>query len=529
MSVVPDRRVSRRHVALISAALLVSMVLVAVLAVAARAQAAELIYWDNYGATPQTISYANIDGTGGGSLNLSGAQLLGPEGMAIDTATGRLFVVSSNAGAAKHGEIDFVNLNGSGAGVFTAPGAPVDDPFGVAVNPVTRTIYWANSGAGEGDGSIAWAKLDGSAGGILNTTGATLVDPYKIGLDPVNGRVYWGNNPPGPGGELSISYANVDNTGGGNLPLSTAPDSAYAFAVDPAAGRLYWSEGGEERFAYTGLLGGVVSTLDTTGAVANSSYGFAIDPTLNRLYWPNYNNGEDRTNGLGFASLSGGGGNITPQVAPFSGPQDLLVLKSPTGTGAPTVTRDAKSRSLLTCSTGMWAGDFAGSYVYQAPSAYVYQWGRNGVAIPGATAATLDAAKAGAYTCAVTASNQAGSASQSSAATQLKVASLKLTVKRKARIKQGGAATFRVKAVNLGDVKSANAKVCVKLQKKAGKILKAPKCKKLGKLAGGGSLTAKLKVKARNGARGTYKVKFQVRGSAGKAAKSKIIVAAPKK
>jgi hypothetical protein len=527
MSLVIQHGAFRRHAVLGSAA--IALVLAALLGFAARAQAAELFYWDNYGATPQTISYANVDGTGGGLLNLSGAQLLGPEGMAIDTATGRLFVASSNAGAAKHGEIDFVNLNGSGAGVFTAPGAPVDDPFGVVVDPVTRTIYWANSGAGEGDGSIAWAKLDGSAGGILNTTGATLVNPYKIGLDPVNGRVYWGNHPPGPGGEISISYANVDNTGGGNLPLSTAPSTPYAFAVDPAAGRLYWSEGEEERFAYTGLLGGVVSTLDTTGAVANSSYGFAIDPTLNKLYWPNYDNGEDRTNGLGFASLSGGGGNTTPQDAPFSGPQDLLVLKSPTGTGAPTVTRDTKARSLLACSTGTWAGDFAGSYVYQAPSAYVYQWGQNGVAIPGATAATLNATEAGGYTCVVTAANQAGTASQTSAATQLNAAKVKLTVKRKARIHPGGVATFKVTALNQGDVSSKSFKVCVKAPKKAKRVLKAPKCKSLGALSGGLKRTAKLKIKVGKDAAGTYRLTFQVRGSAGTAAKAKIVVLAAKR
>jgi hypothetical protein len=391
-------------------------------------------------------------------------------------------------------------------------------------------IYWANDGAVEGNGSIAWAKLDGSAGGVLNTTGATLVDPYKIGLDPVNGRVYWGNHPPGPGGQISISYANVNNTGGGNLPLSTTPGSPYAFAVDPAGGRLYWSEGGEERFAYTGLLGGAVSTLDTTGAVANTSYGFAIDPTLNKLYWPNYDNGENPTDGLGFASLSGGGGgNITPQAAPFSGPQDLLVLKSPTGTGAPTVARARSGRSTLACSTGTWAADFAGSFVYQAPSGYAYQWTRNGQFISGATATTLTATTPGKYGCIVTAANQAGSAAQASAGVPVKAASLKLTTKRKARVHPGAVATFKLKAVNQGDLKSKNARVCVKLPKKAKKVLKAPKCKSLGKLNGRGKRTAKLKIKVAGDAAGTYKVKFQVRGSAGKAATSKILVSTAKK
>jgi hypothetical protein len=503
-------------------ALAALLVLAVLLALAGRAQAAELVYWNNYSASPQTISFANIDGSGGGTLNLAGVNLSSPEGMAIDTVTNRLFVVSSSGGA--NGEILAVNLDGSGASVFTAPGALVDEAYGVVVDPTTRMIYWANDGVGSDNGSIAWAKLDGSAGGLLNTAGATVADPYKIGLDPVNGRVYWGNNP--TVGDISISYANVNNTGGGNLPLSAAPENAWGFAVDPAAGRLYWTEGDKDRFAYTGLLGGNVSILDTTGAVVNSSYGFAVDPTLNKIDWVNYGNGENRANGLGFASLSGGnGGNITPQTVPFNGPQDLVVLKSPTGTGAPTITRNAKNRAELTCSTGNWAADFAGSFVYQAPRTFAYQWTSNGAPIAGATAATLTTTKPGSYACAVTATNQAGTASQGSAPAKVKAAKVKLTTKKKAKAKAGGVATFRVKGVNQGDLKSKNARVCVKVPNKAKKDLKAkPKCKSLGKVKGRGKDSAKLRIKVGSSASGTYRVTFQVKGSPGKAAKSKIVV-----
>lgn len=522
MSLVSERR-DRRRLAVVSAT--IALVLFALLALATRAQSAELVYWNNYGLNPQSISYANIDGSGGGALNLAGVDLKGPEGMAIDTVTNRLFVVSGTGGPDKKGQILFANLDGSGAGVFTAPGAVVDEPYGVVVDPATRTIYWANEGLAPGDpGSIAWAKLDGSVGGLLNTTGATLVEPYKIGLDPVNGRVYWSNNP--EGGDISISYANVNNTGGGNLSLSAAPNSTLAFAVDPAAGRLYWSEGNQNKFAYTGLLGGAVNTLDTTGAVVNVSYGFAIDPTLNKIYWPNYSNAENRLNGLGFASLSGGGGgNITPQTAPFGGPQDLLVLKSPTGTGAPVVTRNAKTRSELTCPTGSWAADFAGSFVYQAPHSFGYQWTRDGAAVPGATAGTFTATSPGSYACIVTARNQAGTAAQTSAAVNVKASKVKLSTKRKAKADPGDLVTFQVKIVNQGDVQSSKARICVKLPNVAKDDLRQPKCKKLGKLNGQVKRTTKFRVKVKPGAdEGTDKLTFQVKGTPGKAAKSKIIV-----
>lgn len=522
MQLVSDRR-GHRHVA--PAFVTLALAVIALLTLSGRAQAAETIYWDNYSAEPQTISVANGDGTGGGLLNLTGVVLDDPEGMAIDTVTGRLFVVSSSGGSGGKGEILAANLDGSGASVFTAPGALVDEPYGVVVDPATRTIYWANDGSGGSDnGSIAWARLDGSVGGLLNTAGATVADPYKIGLDPVNGRVYWGNNP--SVGDISISYANVNNTGGGNLSLSMAPKNIWGFAVDPAAGRLYWTEGNENRFAYSGLLGGNVSILDTTGALVDSSYGFAVDPTLNKIRWVNYGNSADPVNGLGFASLSGGGGgNITPQTAPFNGAQDLIVLKSPTGTGAPTVIRNAKNRAALSCSTGGWAADFAGGFVYQAPTTYAYQWALDGAPIAGATAATLTVGKPGSYACTVTAANQSGSAVQTSAPANVKAAKVKLTTKKKANVKAGGVATFVVQGVNQGDLKSKKAKVCVKVPGKAKKDLKAkPKCKSLGKVKGRGKDSAKLRIKVGESAVGTYKVTFQVKGSAGKAAKSKIVI-----
>lgn len=520
LNLVSERRDHRPLAAVFAT---IALAFVALLAFSSRAQAAELLFWDNYGAKPQTISFANIDGSGGGALNLTGAKLESPEGMAIDTVTNRLFVVSSNGGLG-NGEILYVNLDGSGAGVFTAPGALVDDPYGVVVDPATRTIYWGNDSEGNDNGSIAWAKLDGSAGGLLNTAGATLVDPYKIGLDPVNGRVYWSNNPSGE--DISISYANTNNTGGGNLPLSRAPESTYAFAVDPAAGRLYWSEGSSDRFAYTGLLGGNVEVLDTTGAVANASYGFAIDPTLNKIYWPNYENDEDRLNGLGFASLAGGGGgNITPQTAPFDGAQDLLILKSPTGTGAPAIARNAQTRTQMTCSLGTWAADFAGSFVYQAPHSYAYQWTRNGAAIPGATTGALTATAPGSYACTVTATNQAGSTAQTSAAVKVKASKVKLKTKKKAKADPGDLVTFQVKIVNQGDLQSKKARICVKLPKAAKDDLRKPKCKKLGKLNGLVKRTAKFRVKVKPGAdEGADKLTFQVKGTPGKPAKSKIIV-----
>jgi hypothetical protein len=496
-----------------------AIALAAMLWLASNVQAAEAIYWDNYDANPDSVSFANIDGSGGGALNLAGApELKGPEGMAYDSVTNRLFV--ANEGGPGNGQITFINLDGSGAGVFTAPGAPVEEPEGVTIDPVTRTIFWINTDPE----TISWARLDGSTGGVLNTTGATVEGAYRIALDPVAGRVYWGSNVTGTD---SVFFANVNNSGGGNLGIAgaTAPEAIDGIVVDPSAGRVFWLDNSAERISFASLNGGAGGDVSLTGTVFDEPYGLALDPSISRLYIANYGHKAGESAGaIGFANVAGGGGGINIATAPVNGPQDPVILKSPSGTAAPVVTRSTKSRSSLSCSTGSWAADYPGSFVYQSPRAFAYQWTRNGVAIAGATATTFDAKTAGQYACAVTATNQTGSASQTGAAVKVKAAKLKLNVKKKVTAKPGGVAKFNVKAVNQGDIQSRKARVCVKVPKKAKADLKAPKCRSLGKLKGRGKRGGPLKIKIGKSAAGTYKVTFSVKGSPGTSAKAKILV-----
>lgn len=83
----------------------------------------------------------------------------------------------------------------------------------------------------------------------------------------------------------------------------------------------------------------------------------------------------------------------------------------PSNQSAPTITGVAQVGQTLTCSEGGWNGT--------QPITYAFQWKRNDVAIPGATATTLllTAEDVGAQiVCAVTASNGGGSATAMSAA-----------------------------------------------------------------------------------------------------------------
>ncbi len=518
ISVATPTRPSRRFIALLGIS---TLAVVAALAFAGRAVAAETLYWDNYGE--QTIGSASIDGTGGGLLNLGAEAIDEPEGMAYDSVTNRLFVASEVGVEGSNGGILAINLDGTGASQFTAPGVVFDEPQGVAVDPATRMIYWINT-VGE---SIGWAKLDGSEGGTLNTSGATVDEPCcRLAIDPAAGRVYWVNEGTSPD---SIAYANSNNTGGGgelNLEGSTVEPGEEGLAVDTVDGRLYFTGGGE--FGYANLNGSGGGDVAIGSAVVDGSWGIAVDPTLNRLYWPNEENSgaEAAIEAFGFADLGAGtGANLSIATTKVDRPQDPVIIKSPSGTGAPGVTRDASNPAALICASGSWAPDYPGSFVYEAPRSYAYQWSNNGAPISGATSNSYTAATAGTYTCAVTATNQTGSAAQTSAGVAVSAAKLKLRTAKKAKAKAGKSATFKVTALNQGQLSSAKAKLCVTVPKKGKKSLKAPKCKPVAAIAAGAKRKATLKLKvAKDAMPGTYKVTIAAKGAPANKVKAKVVV-----
>jgi uncharacterized repeat protein (TIGR01451 family) len=500
-----------------------SLVLTAVacLGLAARAQAGELVYWDNFDAVPETYSVANIDGSGGGPLNLSGTAIDGPEGMTFDSTTGRLYIAASVRGPTGSGQIVYVNVDGSGAGVLSTPGAEVNTPLGVDIDPTTRTIYWANNLGGlENKGSIGFAKLDGSGGGRLNTAGVRVERPNKVAVDLATGKLYWGNN------NEAIAFANLDNSGGGDtLDVTGAPEPprVRGVAVDAAAGRVYWLDSAEH-VSFASVNGGGGGELKLGEATFSTPFGLAVDPTIGRVYWGNLGQGQARLDAIGFVNLAGGAGGITPQTAPVDGPQDPVILKSPTATAPPTATRAADAPAKLGCSEGTWAADLTGSFVFQAPRTIAYQWIRNGAPLAGATAATFSAKSPGSYSCIATAANQAGTASQASAPITVKAAKLKLTTKRKAKATPGQIVKFKLTAKNRGDLTAKKPKVCVMLPKSAKGALKAPKCKSLGGIVGRRKKSVTLKLKVLGSAQGTYKLTFKPKGARGKPARSKLIV-----
>lgn len=313
----------------------------------------------------------------------------------------------------------------------------------------------------------------------MNTAGADVEGAVRLAIDPVDGRLYWGANPTGTS---TIEYANVNNSGGGRLDISgaTEPDFVSGVVVDHAAGRVYWLDENAERVSFAALSGGGGGDVNSPAAIFNEPYGLALDPSLGRLYWGNYGNGKVATGAIGFVGTNGsGGGGINIASTPVAGPQDPVVIKSPVGTGVPAIARNPKVPAELTCSSGSWGADYPGSFVYQAPRSFACQWAVDGVAL-GAGPERITATKAGQYTCTVTATNQVGFTAQSSgAAVGVKAVKVKLSTKKKSKSKPGKRVTFKVKAVNQGDIATrSSTNLCVKLPKAAKDDLKAPKCKK---------------------------------------------------
>jgi hypothetical protein len=366
------------------------------------AQAADRVYWGGYGANDPKISFANVNGTGGADLKSTGATIEEPLGLAIDAASGRVYWANDAAP-----KISFANLDGSGGGGdLNTTGATTNPLAGIAVHPAAGKIYWANVTPD----TISFANLDGSGGGgDLNTGGATVDSAFGLTIDPAANRIYWPNRFAG-----TINFANLDGSGGGGQLNTTGAtiDHPVGVAIDPVAGRIYWANEEVDKISFARLDGSGGNDLDTGGATVNRPYGVAIDPVAGRVYWAN----EDG-NKISFAKLdgSGGGEDLITAGATVDGPAFPALLEAPSGVGAPVITGGSAPGSALACSQGSWASDLLGSFLYRAPQNFAYEWSREGATVAVAGGSSYTPPTVGDYRCKVSASNAAGSASQTSA------------------------------------------------------------------------------------------------------------------
>ena len=380
-----------------------------------RALAADNVYWawatlNDHSVTAGGLSLANLDGTGGHGLAVSGATVDHPLGVAVDTATGMIYW--ANFGGTTNycsgplsgvNSISFANLDGTGGGTLNTSGATVSGPDGLAIDPSAGRVYWANDHAN----TISYANLSGSGGHDLNTSGATVDCPAGIAVDPAAGRVYWTNFKGN-----TISYANIDGSGGGDLPISPATvHGPYGLAIDAATGKIFWANNLGDTIGYANLDGSASDVLDTQGGPLSGPWGLAIDPAAGRIYWAN-NTGAS----IAYAALDeSGGGVLGTSGAPADHPKYPALLEAPSGAGAPVASGGSTTGSRLSCSRGAWKADLPESFLYRAPQRLAYTWIEDGARVAGSSSSIV-ATSAGSYVCRVTAIDYAGSATQTSAA-----------------------------------------------------------------------------------------------------------------
>lgn len=173
-----------------------------------------LMYWMN---NTGVLVRASLDGSGAvnETVDVSGSSMLGgggAGGLVIDPRTNRIYWTSDDFG--DPGAISWANLDGSGGGDLNTSGANVSRPWGLAIDTASNRVYWAAFGGGDGGtGSISWASLDGTGGGNLYTAaspGCGMINgPNGIAIDRAANKIYWANYEGN-----TISSANLDGTGG---------------------------------------------------------------------------------------------------------------------------------------------------------------------------------------------------------------------------------------------------------------------------------------------------------------------------
>jgi DNA-binding beta-propeller fold protein YncE len=368
--------------------------LIGLLIFAGTAHAADRIYWTT---RSDVVGWANLDGSGGGSLPIGRTTASG-SGIAIDPTTSRLYFTDFHAN-----EILYVNLDGSGGGPLNTAGATVNGPAGLSLDSVTRRLYWSNLNVAK----ISYGDLDGSGGHDLAVGSAPIDEPADLALDPSGGRIFWTNQNP----STALSYARLNGAGGGHVPTTRGGNSGVA--IDTSQRRAYLTGFGSNEIWTARLNGQGGELLAISGATVDHPAGIAIDPTSRRIYWANFGGGAP----IASAKLDGSGAADLPASgAVFVNPSFVALLKAPAADDPLVVKGGLNPGSLLSCSPATWLPDLPASHLYRSPQTVTHQWTRDGDAIPGATATSYTASQGGQYRCMATASNAAGVTTETSAA-----------------------------------------------------------------------------------------------------------------
>lgn len=392
--------------------LLYAIAITVLLALSAPVAGAAQLYWSAFGNVSSSIAASDVDGANGRTVVDSAG---GPWATAVDAAAGRVYWATFQPGMIKS-----ANLDGTDVRTLATPNATVEDAYGMGFDPVTGTLYWADTA---GNGSIEWATTDGLGSGRLYADTA----PRAPVVDRGSGMLYWTNE--GGAGAGKISRAPL--AGGGTIeridPTGTGTnctdlDASFAVLVDRPRATMYLSG---RKAPNTGTYLIQRMALDGTGcedliAPRNTApTGMTLDLDRNRLIY--VDSTEDQVRAIDLTSKADT--QITVAGGTTVGIAYPALLAEPVAMGAPAIAASGTTTgATLTCSVA-WDMGLVSAMVFRSPASEEYAWTRDGLPVVGASGSTLIADAAGAYRCAVTARNGAGSTTETSAATTIAAAS----------------------------------------------------------------------------------------------------------
>jgi len=197
------------------------------------------------------------------------AQVIGPQGIALDSAGGMLYWTDEATDTIQRAALD-------GSNVEDIVVSGVDDPRSMVVDVAGAKVYWGDS-AGD---TIHRADLDGAQAEVLVSAG--IVDPLGMAIDTSAGKLYWID-----AGTDRILRGNLDGTAVETVYDPPGPSQLRRLTIDTVNGHLYWTDRGN------GVEPVKIQRADLDGsnamvilaAAPNRPEGLAVSPSLGKLYW----------------------------------------------------------------------------------------------------------------------------------------------------------------------------------------------------------------------------------------------------
>jgi hypothetical protein len=151
-------------------------------------------------------------------------------------------------------EVIRVNADGSNRQVIVQQQSA--GPDGIAVDRASGFVYWTNMGkASADDGTVMRAHLDGSNVTTLVPAGGTFT-PKQLKLDLQHRKLYWSDRE-----GMRIMRANLDGsnietlvvTGMGEVDRKDQTKWCVGIALDTTRGKIYWTQKGGDN-AHKGTI-----------------------------------------------------------------------------------------------------------------------------------------------------------------------------------------------------------------------------------------------------------------------------------